>query len=445
MKPLDVFAAQVPRYTSYPTAPHFSPGATGYENWLESLEPGTPLSLYVHIPFCDTLCWFCACTTTVVNNYAPVGEYCDLLRRELDLLSGAIHGRHPVSHIHWGGGSPTLLSEGDMRRLDAAVRERFAVTDGAEFAVEIDPRGFSKTMARTLAACGVTRASIGLQDCDAKVQRAINRIQSDEEMGFTTFTLRDHGIANINLDLVYGLPHQTPESFRRNLDLALWLDPDRIAIFGYAHVPQFKKHQSLIPEAALPGTELRMSLARQAAGTLCAQGYEAIGIDHFAHPGDPLAKAARARTMRRNFQGYTVDTAPVLIGLGASSIGALPQGYVQNHSGVPAYRAALKEGRFAVAKGFALSPEDRLRGQVIQDLMCFLNADVGAICARHGYSTGHLDEALASLGPLERQGHVSLRGREVHVDPHYRQAARLAASAFDTFLTQGRARHAMTA
>jgi oxygen-independent coproporphyrinogen-3 oxidase len=447
LKQTDIFAAQVPRYTSYPTAPHFGPeiGGDTYAQWLEALEPGTPLSLYVHVPFCDTLCWFCACHTTVVNNYAPVRDYCDFLIQELELVSRHLHGRHPVTHIHWCGGSPTLLSDRDMRRLDEAVRTRFDVSANAEFAIEIDPRGFKESMAATLAACGVTRASIGIQDCSPKVQRAINRVQSDEEIGATIAWLRQHGINQLNLDLVYGLPHQTAEGLDRNLDLAMWLHPDRIALFGYAHVPHFKKHQALISEAALPDISARMALSTQAAATLCEHGYRAVGIDHFDLPHDPMAVALDNRSLRRNFQGYTTDTAPALIALGASAIGFLPQGYLQNLTATPAWRDAIGGGRLATAKGRALTVEDRLRRAVIDEIVYFLDADITDICHRHVFPAGHLDSCLARLQPLAAQDYVTLTGRKLTVHPLYRQAARLAAACFDAYLTPQAKQHAVTA
>ena len=447
LKHTDIFAAQLPRYTSYPTAPHFTPDIQGaaYGEWLEQMEPGTPLSLYVHVPFCDTLCWFCACHTTVVNNYRPVSDYCDFLIRELELVSRHLSGRHPVTHIHWGGGSPTLLSDTDMRRLDAAVRSRFDVAANAEFAVEIDPRGFTQGMAATLAACGVTRASIGLQDCSPKVQRAINRVQSDEEIQATTHWLRDNGINRLNLDLVYGLPHQTAEGIGRNLDLALGLHPDRIAIFGYAHVPHFKKHQALISETDLPDVAARMALAQQAAATLCEHGYRAVGIDHFALPHDAMAKALDNRSLRRNFQGYTTDTAPALLALGASAIGFLPQGYLQNLTATPVWREAIGAGRLAAAKGRMLTSEDRLRRAVIEEIMCFLDADIGEICHRYNFPVSHLDGCMTRLQPLLAQDIVTLTGRKLTINPLYRQAARLAAAAFDAYLAPQESRHAVTA
>ena len=295
MTALQLLAARVPRYTSYPTAPHFSHAVQGplYQSWLETLPAETPISLYLHIPFCDTLCWFCACHTTVVNNYAPVEEYCRLLQSEIEAVATLIGRRQPVTHIHWGGGSPTLLDGADMRQLTALLHERFDVAPTAEIAVEIDPRGFDARLARTLADCGVTRASIGLQDCDPKVQRAINRIQTDDELRNAVSLLRRNGIGRINLDLVYGLPYQTSTGLDRNIDIALALEPSRVALFGYAHVPSFKKHQALIPEEALPDTEARFALAQLAEKRLLAAGFEPVGLDHFARPDDDMAIAAR--------------------------------------------------------------------------------------------------------------------------------------------------------
>lgn len=442
-----IFSAQVPRYTSYPTAPHFHPGITGrtYREWLERLPADAPVSLYLHVPFCDTLCWFCACHTTVVNNYSPVRDYVELLLTEIAAVTAILGRRQPVNHIHFGGGSPTLLSDGDMRRLMDRLREGFAVGASAEVAIEIDPRGFTEQHARTLAACGVTRASIGLQDCDPKVQQAINRLQSPQELRDCVDRLRGNGISRLNLDLVYGLPHQTADGLKRNLDLAVELAPGRMAIFGYAHVPSFKKHQALIAESALPDTEARLMLARQAERHLAASGYDAIGLDHFARPDDELAKAARAGTLRRNFQGYTTDTAVALLGFGASSISALPQGYVQNIATTTSYRTAICSRFLPVAKGIALTDDDRLRRHVIEQVMCYLKIDLGAACLRHGREVRALDWALPLLGDLVAAGAVTLDGRVIRVSPDQRPAARLVSAIFDDYLGRGTARHSRSA
>jgi oxygen-independent coproporphyrinogen-3 oxidase len=374
-----------------------------------------------------------------------VRDYCDLVQNEIAAVAGALSHRHRISHIHWGGGSPTMLADSDMRRLDETIRMHFDVTGDAEIAVEIDPRGFDKTRATTLAGCGVTRASIGLQDCDPKVQRAINRIQPAEDLERTTGLLRERGITSLNLDMVYGLPYQTPDSFSRNLDLALSLQPQRIAIFGYAHVPSFKKHQALIPQSALPDVELRLRLARQAECTLCAAGYEAIGLDHFARPQDRLAIAARTGTLRRNFQGYTSDTATSLIGIGASAIGAMPQGYVQNAASVSEYRTRLGSGRLPVVKGIAITDEDRLRRHVIEQIMCYLRVDLGASCQAFGLEQDALDWALARMQSLEECGALLITGRVITIQRDHRPAARLACAVFDAYLQDGPARHAISA
>ena len=447
MTALQLLAARVPRYTSYPTAPHFSHAVQGplYQSWLETLPAETPISLYLHIPFCDTLCWFCACHTTVVNNYAPVEEYCRLLQSEIEAVATLIGRRQPVTHIHWGGGSPTLLDGADMRQLTALLHERFDVAPTAEIAVEIDPRGFDARLARTLADCGVTRASIGLQDCDPKVQRAINRIQTDDELRNAVSLLRRNGIGRINLDLVYGLPYQTSTGLDRNIDIALALEPSRVALFGYAHVPSFKKHQALIPEEALPDTEARFALAQLAEKRLLAAGFEPVGLDHFARPDDDMAIAARTGTLRRNFQGYTSDSARTLIGFGASAISMLPQGYAQNSTTVANYREALEAGFLPISKGFVLGPEDRLRRHVIEQIMCFLKVDLAACCTAYDRPIDTLDWALPALAPLSSAGAVSINGRTILVSTGMRAASRLACAVFDAYLETGKAKHSLSA
>ncbi|MBS0274704.1 MAG: oxygen-independent coproporphyrinogen III oxidase [Proteobacteria bacterium] len=445
VQPTGLIATRVPRYTSYPTAPHFHSGIDHniYRGWLAEIEPGLPLSLYCHIPFCDTLCWFCGCHTTVVNRYEPVIAYRDLLLKEIGLVSAALSPDHPVTHIQWGGGSPTMLEAGDIALLSRALRDHFNVTKNCEFAVEIDPRGFSEATAQAFMAAGLTRASIGLQDSDPTVQRAINRIQSNEETARVVTMLRNSGIASINLDLVYGLPHQNIERFRRTAEFALSLDPDRIATFGYAHVPHFKKHQQLIPESALPGIEERLAEAQLARTTFEAAGYRSIGLDHFAKPGDSLSIAQREGRLGRNFQGYTSDNAPALIGLGASAIGSLPQGYAQNIAGVPGYRKALEDGRIPVARGIALTGEDRMRRRIIEKLMCDLRVDLDEVAAEFGRPRNALQDAMDNLRPLERDGAIAITDGVVSVRDEWRSAVRLVCAAFDSYLGRSADRHAL--
>ena len=267
MRKSTILDARVPRYTSYPTAPHFHPGIgpETYRQWLSEIPSDLPLSLYFHIPFCDTLCWFCGCHTSVVNNYAPVADYCNLLQREIKLVSHALGSRHKVNHIHWGGGSPTMLRPNDIVRLNAATRRHFDVAVQAEFAVEIDPRGLNNDVVTALAAAGLTRASIGVQDCNPLVQKAINRIQSPEETSLAITMLRDAGVESINLNLLYGLPQQTLEGWANTLRFAVEMTPDRLSVFGYAHLPSFKRHQALISAASLPDADTRLCQVEMAA------------------------------------------------------------------------------------------------------------------------------------------------------------------------------------
>lgn len=447
MQPIaEMFSAKVPRYTSYPTAPHFHAGidAQTYSGWLAAVPQDKPLSLYVHIPFCDTLCWFCGCHTTAVTTYKPITDYCDLLLQEMVLVSRALETRRQVNHIHWGGGSPTMLRIPDMLRINEAIRAQFDVVPDAEFGIEIDPRDLDPSTVQALKVAGVTRASIGLQDCDPKVQRAINRVQTDEETAQAVFLLREVGIPSLNIDLVYGLPYQSLTSWERTLDFALWLNPDRLAVFGYAHVPQFKKHQALIPEAALPDIELRFQQAELARHVLCAHGYVAVGLDHFAKPHDPLARAAASRSMARNFQGYSTDHASTLVGLGASAIGSLPDGYVQNLATVPAYRAALAKGELPIARGVALSKDDRLRRAIIERLMCHLEVDLDQISKDFKASAADFSDVLEALGPMAADGVISVDQGKLTISPAWRSATRLVCAAFDQYLARSPARHSVS-
>jgi oxygen-independent coproporphyrinogen-3 oxidase len=426
----------VPRYTSYPTAPHFHAaiGPTACRDWLAEVPAGLPVSIYLHVPFCQELCWYCGCHTTVARRYQPIGEYLELLLRELELVADALGGRRPVAHVHLGGGTPTMLSPDDLRKLGERLRERFAITVDAEVAVEIDPRSLVPQTVEALAAIGVTRASLGLQDVNPEVQRAINRWQPFEVTTRAVSWLREAGIRGINFDLIYGLPNQTVGRVLRSVQSALSLRPDRVALFGYAHVPWMKRHQQLIDEATLPGPMERAAQLEAAAARLSGAGYVAIGLDHFALPEDSLSLALREGWLRRNFQGYTTDTAQVLIGLGASAIGSLPQGYVQNAAVLPAYRDAIRAGRLATVRGAALSAEDRLRRAVIERLMCDFAVDL------NGSAELFADE-FEALEPLAADGLVSIEDRVVRVEPPGRPLVRTVCALFDAYLARGVARH----
>jgi oxygen-independent coproporphyrinogen III oxidase len=433
----------VPRYTSYPTAPHFSAGVTGgvYSAWLRGVAPSTPLSLYLHVPFCDALCRFCACHTTVVHRREPLIAYGQTLLAEIDLVADAIGQRLPVRHIHWGGGTPTVLPPEIIRAVMQHLRRRFEFAADAEIAVEIDPRTLSDGALEALADVGTTRASLGVQDFDPLVQRTVNRIQSFATTADCAERLRRLGIGSINLDLIYGLPHQTETSVTATVEQALRIAPDRVAIFGYAHVPWMKKQQKLLPEDALPGPLQRYAQSQAASEVIRYAGYQPIGLDHFARRSDALAHAAENGKLRRNFQGYTTDDAPVILGFGASSIGSVPDGYVQNAAAVPAWRDAVRGGCLPIARGIALSSDDRLRRDVIEQIMCRLHVDLREVATRHGVDATALLAAGPVLDEQARDGLIEWDGNKLALTASGRPFLRAIAAAFDSYLTPDTTRH----
>ena len=436
---------RVPRYTSYPTAPHFSAAVDGatYGGWLGALPAAARLSLYLHVPFCRQLCWYCGCHTKVAIDNRPVDYYLAGLEAEIDLVADRLGAARPVVHLHWGGGTPTIVGPRGFLRAMERVRRRFAVDDAAEIAVEIDPRRLDARMAEALAAGGVTRASLGVQSFDPQVQGAVNRIQSLAETRNAATRLRAAGIGRLNIDLLYGLPHETEESCRDTAEAVLSLAPDRLAVFGYAHVPGMKRHQQLIHVAALPGPAERLRQEQAIAAVLGAAGFGRIGLDHYARAEDALARAQAAGRLRRNFQGYTDDPADALMGFGASAIGELPQGYVQNAADLGLWRRAVEAGTLPTARGVALDADDRLRRHLIERLMCDLRVDVAAVLRRYGLAAGALDGALAALAPLAADGLVEVAGRVVNVPEESRALLRCVAAAFDAYLDPAAGRHAV--
>jgi oxygen-independent coproporphyrinogen III oxidase len=427
---------RLPRYTSYPTAPQFSDAIShqSYGNWLASLPAGLSGSIYLHIPFCQSMCWYCGCHTKITRHDAPVVDYLAVLRREIDLVADRL--RHPllVRHLHFGGGTPTIMGTGAFLDLLGLLKNRFRYVDDVEIAVEIDPRTLTSAMISALGQAGVTRASLGVQSFDPVVQAAVNRVQSFEQTAAVIERLRRVGVTGINLDLIHGLPHQTVARCVDTVRQCLALRPGRFAVFGYAHVPAFKKHQRLIDEAALPGSAARLEQAGIIASLLSEAGYHPIGLDHYALPGDPMAAAQAAGRLHRNFQGYTIDPSDVLIGFGASAIGRLTDGYVQNEVSLERYAARIARGELATAKGHALTPDDRLRADVIERLMCDLRVDVEELCRKHGGPAGGLLADNQRLRDLAREGLIRVDGGVVSVPDEARPLVRYAASAFDAYL-----------
>ena len=434
---------RLPRYTSYPTAPHFSQavGPESYADWLEALPRHATASLYLHVPFCRAMCWYCGCHTSVARRDEPITAYASSLRREIEQVARRIDCRIMVDHVHFGGGTPTIMAPESFADVMKSIRQGFFVLASAEVAVEIDPRTLSARMIDALALGGVNRASLGVQSFDATVQRAINRIQSFEETAAATENLRRAGISGINFDLIYGLPHQSVASCLDTVQRCIALRPDRFSVFGYAHVPTFKKYQRRIDEAWLPETVARFEQACAISDCLKQAGYVPIGLDHFALPGDAMAVALREGRLRRNFQGYTTDQSDILLAFGASAIGRLPQGYVQNEVAIAAYSRAIADERLATAKGYALTADDRLRGEIIERIMCDFAVDLDAICGRHGSAPEAMLESAARLKELVSDGVVALNGASLSVVDNSRFLVRSVASAFDAHLDRSSRLH----
>ncbi len=438
------YEGRVPRYTSYPTAPHFRAvvGDGWYRDWLSRVRSPKGVSLYLHVPFCRKMCWYCGCHTRVAKDDVPVQAYTSALRREIALVAEAMGPQSPVARIHWGGGTPTILSPEAFGAILGDLRQLFDLGPMAEHAVEIDPRTLTDAKVAMLASAGVNRVSFGIQTLSEAVQQRINRIQPFDVVSSAVERLAHVGIRSFNADLMYGLPAQTTEDVVATVEAVAGLKPSRVSLFGYAHVPWMKPHQLRIDEAELPGSLQRFEQLLAGADALAKAGYVRIGLDHFALPGDDLVKAARAGRLRRNFQGYTDDDATSLIGLGASAISETPEGYAQNLTAIPDWQRAVFAGRLPVAKMRALSPEDRLRRRVINDLMCDRTADLEMLLRDQGYLPNHLADCVARLEEPARDGLVEIDGYRIRVTDRGWPFMRNVAAAFDAYLAPDEVRHA---
>ncbi|WP_101067595.1 oxygen-independent coproporphyrinogen III oxidase [Roseovarius salinarum] len=434
LRKLGLFDAKVPRYTSYPTAPHFSNdvGAPDFSRWIGAIPPGSDISLYVHVPFCRRLCWFCACRTQGTQSDAPVLAYLETLKTELRMLAGHLPEGVHLSRLHWGGGTPTLLSPAMIEELAGTIREIAPFTGETEFSVEIDPNEIDEGRLDALAAAGMNRASIGVQDFNEEIQQSIGRMQGYEVTRDTVEAIRARGISSLNADILYGLPHQSRARITESVQKLLSLEPDRVSLYGYAHVPWMAKRQQLIPSDALPTPEERLALFETARKLFVWDNYAEIGIDHFAKPDDGLAVALDDGRLRRNFQGYTDDQAEVLIGVGASSISRFPQGYAQNAPATGAHTAAIREGRFSTSRGHTFSDEDRMRGRMIEALMCDFRIDAAEIAERFGVAPQRLHRMLDDVAEqFEGLPQVSERG--LWLPPEARPLTRMVARALDAY------------
>lgn len=438
---------RVPRYTSYPTALAFQPAAdpSDWTRRLRDMLPDQTLSLYVHVPYCHEVCWYCACAMKLGRNPEVLKNYTRNLVAEVRQLVRALPARMRVVSLHWGGGTPTAIGTGQMDAVMTAIRRGFDLSPEAEISVELDPRSFDPKWAADLAAMGTTRVSLGVQSFDPLVQATVNRLQPAAKVNQCIAALRAAGIGAINFDMMYGLPYQSTAVLHSDLEKALQMQPDRIALFGYAHVPWVAKRQRKIPEVALPEPETRFASAEDGARQIVDAGYDAIGLDHFARPSDSMAIAARDRRLKRNFQGYTVDPGQVLLGLGASAISDLGDAYGQNATDTRGWARAIEAGRLPVSKALSLSGEDRLRRGVISDIMCYLDVDLAAHLSAAGRPSDHFDEALNRLQPLMEAGYVVLSDGNLRLAQNARPILRLVAQAFDAYAARPDAppRHAV--
>jgi len=439
LKRYGLFDTKVPRYTSYPPATQFAGGvnAAVQREWIESIAPGTKLSLYMHVPFCRRLCWFCACRTQGVRSDEPVRAYVDSLLQEIATLKSMLPSDVSLARLHWGGGTPTLLAPDMIARISDAFQDIVRWEPDAEFSVEIDPNEIDQARLKALKAGGMNRASIGVQDFNPDIQKIIGRIQSYETTRDVVDALRDLGVKSLNADILFGLPEQSPERLAESVQLLLSLTPDRVALYGYAHVPWMARRQGMIPTDTLPTPEERLQLYENAKKLFLWDGYKEIGIDHFARADDGLAIARDTGRLRRNFQGYTDDTCDVLIGLGASSISKFPQGFSQNISATAGYQSAVRAGELATARGHVFTADDKFRGRIIEALMCDFEVETADIVSSFGVSEDTLNR-LYTQASNQFAGMVEITPTHFRIRPQARPLVRMIARVFDAYdISQG--------
>ena len=428
-----------PRYTSYPTAPEWTDtfGETQYESHLARAEAnGGPLSIYVHIPFCNEMCRFCGCNVVATKDHTRADGYLDLLEKEVALVTAHLPTRRTVSQLHWGGGTPTFLDERQLERAHAILARHFRFLPDAELAIEVDPAVTTTSQIQLLGRLGFNRISMGVQDFEPKVQEAVGRIQGERETATLVQAAREAGFRSVNLDLIYGLPHQTPETWANTLDRIVAMRPDRLAVFGFAYVPWSKPHQRLLPIASLPGPEERVGLFLQAVEMLAGRGYRLIGLDHFALETDELASAQAAGTMFRNFQGYTVRPATDTLAFGMSAISDVGGAYAQNASRLKEWSETVEAGRLPVHRGLPMTEDDLMRRDVINRVMCRLRLDLGEVARDHGEAAASTirAELMKGLDELVSDGLVTFDGQVLQVTPLGQLLVRNVAMLFDAYL-----------
>ncbi len=427
-----------PRYTSYPTALKFKTveDRSGRSALLADLEDAEgPLSLYVHVPYCRSLCWFCGCAKIISTDTSLADKYLDYLEMEVGRYAELVRKGRKVVQLHFGGGSPNFLSPKQIKRLSSILRQRFEFDEAAEISVELDPRTLSEEQVAAFTELGVNRASIGVQDVNLKVQEAIHRIQPTETNAKTISWLREAGVDSINVDLIYGLPHQTEESFKETLQEVLSYDPDRLAVFSYAHVPWSKPAQKILERSPLPDADSKIEILIQTVEKLTGCGYAHVGMDHFAKLEDPMVKAQQAKTLQRNFQGYSLHANVDICAFGMSAISQSQNAFRQNHKDLDTYYRMLEEGSIPLEKGYLLTRDDQIRREVIMRLMCDLELDFSERGVANGIDfTSYFGAELESLKGMESDGLVAFTERGLGVTPLGRLLIRNVASRFDAYL-----------
>jgi oxygen-independent coproporphyrinogen-3 oxidase len=433
-----------PRYTSYPTAVQFHAGFGEAQYRAQTARtnaetPPRPLSLYFHIPFCDTVCYYCACNKIITRNRKRAAPYLARLHCEIALQGALFDKSRRVDQLHWGGGTPTFLSHDEMREMMRVTRAHFRLRDDdrGEYGIEVDPREVEPGALALLRGLGFNRLSMGVQDFDPRVQKAVNRIQGEGETLAVLAEARALGFRSINMDLIYGLPHQTVESFARTLDKVIAVVPDRLSVFNYAHLPELFKTQRQIDAAALPSPQAKLAILQHTIERLTAAGYVYIGMDHFARPDDELAIAQRNGTLYRNFQGYSTHADCDLVGLGITAIGMVGTSYSQNLKTLDAYQAALDADRLPILRGIELSADDLLRRDVITRLICHFRLDLAAIEVRHGIRfRDYFATEIAELGALQQDGLLAVGDNLIEVLPAGKLLIRNICMVFDRYLRE---------
>ncbi len=429
-----------PRYTSYPTAPQFSTDfdETSLKQCIaRSNHEIIPkqLSLYVHIPFCDTVCYYCACNKIVTKDHSVTAEYLQLLDREMQMLAPQFDDDRELDQLHLGGGTPTFLNKDELVQLMGMIEENFHVSEQCEMSIEIDPRKVDDDTIAVLANMGFNRISLGVQDFDATVQKAVNREQSFAMVRDRLVAARNVGIESINMDLIYGLPFQTVDSFSDTLDKVIELRPDRLSVFNYAHLPERFKPQRRINEEDLPSPKEKLDILGLTVRKLQAAGYVYIGMDHFALESDSMVQAQREGTLQRNFQGYSTHADTDLIAIGVSSIASVSDCYSQNSTSIDEYRASILAGKLPVVRGFVMSEQDRLRKQVINQLICHFRLDIPLIEQQWGINfKKYFSDEYKQLRQMEKEGLVELDGNSIRVARKGRFLIRNVCMVFDAYL-----------